>query len=189
MENRHVSHRKESTSPRLSTTSCCAVLLVWIFITPAQPVSAGTIEKTNTEQSGIFDSLKGQPTENQFFLGMFTLHLNSKSRRIRNWKQNLIGLQYKDFYVSTFKNSFYNRTWAAGMARNLYTKQLSNQWDMTTGYRLGLAYGYKHGEAPFSSASPIIPTVEVYVQSVYRKHLGIELMLTSSIGMAFFYQF
>lgn len=48
---------------------------------------------------------------------MFTYHFNSKSRRIRNWKQNLIGFQYNDFFIGTFENSFYNRTWTAGMAK------------------------------------------------------------------------
>lgn len=75
------------------------------------------------------------------------------------------------------------------MARNLYTRQLSNYWDLAAGYRLGLAYGYKEGEAPFSSLSPVIPIVELYAQTLFSKHFGVELMLTSSISIGFFYQF
>lgn len=83
----------------------------------------------------LFEYLQGQPTENQLLLGMVTLHLNSKSRRIRQWNNNLVGLQYKDFFICTFENSFYNQTCAAGLARNLSTSELSNNWDMTFGYR------------------------------------------------------
>ena len=180
---------KMSKSSRLNTSSCCIVLLVWMLLTPPLRVLGETIEKDQQDEFHFLEYLKGKPTENQFFLGMFTYHFTPKSREIRNWKQNLIGFQYHDLFIGTFENSFYNRTWTAGIARNLYTKPLSNHWDLATGYRLGLAYGYKEGEAPFSSLSPIIPVVEVYAQSIYRKHFGIELMLTTSISLSFFYQF
>jgi len=136
----------------------------------------------------LFEYLQGQPTEDQLFLGMATLHLNPKSRRIRNWNQNLVGFQFKDFFACTFENSFYKQTWAAGLARNFSTAELSNNWDLTFGYRLGLAYGYQDGQAPFSTISPIIPIVEVYNQYFFRKHYGVELMLTTSISVSLFYQ-
>lgn len=142
-----------------------------------------------TEGKTILEFLKGEPTQDQFYLGMFTYHFDPKSRRTRNWQQNLIGFQYNDFFLGTFENSFYNRTWAVGIARNLYTTPLSNNWDLATGYRLGAMYGYEDGEAPFSSMSPIIPLAEVFVQSTYKKHFGVEMMLTSSVSLSFFYQF
>lgn len=163
--------------------------LVWMFFSSIPVIWAGTLERDQSGEFHLLDFLKGESTENQFYLGMFTYHFDPKSRRIRNWKQNLVGFQYNDFFIGTFENSFFNRTWTAGMARNLYTKPLSNNWDLATGYRLGIAYGYKDGEAPFSSLSPIIPVVEVYTQSIYQKHFGVELMLTSSISIGFFYQF
>jgi hypothetical protein len=156
---------------------------------PPPDAQAATIEKDKPEDFHLLDFLKGKPTENQLFLGMYTYHFDPKSRQIRNWQQNLIGIQYHDFFIATLENSFYNRTWTAGIARNLYTTTLSNHWDLATGYRLGLAYGYEAGEAPFSSLSPVIPVVEIYAQSLFRKHLGLELMLTTSISIGFFYQF
>lgn len=137
----------------------------------------------------ILEYLKGESTEDQLFLGMATFHFDSESRSKRNWNQNLIGFQYNDFIVWTFENSFYNRTWAAGMSRNLLTTDLSDHWDMTLGYRIGLAYGYEDGEAPFSSASPIIPIVAIFNQYNFQEHYGIELLLTTSISVCLFYQF
>jgi len=137
----------------------------------------------------LFEFLKGQPTEDQLLLGMATLHFGAKSRRIRQWDNKLVGLQYKDFFICTFENSFYNQAWGAGMARNLSTSKLNNNWDMTFGYRLGLLYGYEDGEAPFSSDSPLVPLVEIYNQYFFKKHYGVELMLTTSISACLFYQF
>lgn len=137
----------------------------------------------------LFEYLLGQPTEVQLLLGMATFHFTGTSRKKDQWNNKLVGFQYKDFFACTFENSFYNQTWAAGLARNLSTSELSNNWDMTFGYRLGLAYGYKDGEAPFSSSSPLIPIVEVYNQYFFQKHYGVELMLTTSISASLFYQF
>jgi hypothetical protein len=137
----------------------------------------------------LFDAFRIQPTQNQLYLGMFTYHLDPKSLGTRNWNQDLVGFQYRDFFACTFRNSFYNRAWAFGWARNIYTREVSNEWDMALGYRLGFLHGYKGDEAPFSDISPIIPMVEAYSQFVYQQHYGMEVMLTSSISVSFFYQF
>jgi hypothetical protein len=140
--------------------SYCTLLVVGLLLSSKQVVRGETVEKDAPYELGILDYLKGKPTENQMFIGMFTCHFDPKSRESRNWQQNLIGLQYNDFFACTFENSFYSRTWAAGIARTLHTQVLSNHWDMAAGYRLGVVYGYQEGQAPFSSLSPVIPVVE-----------------------------
>jgi len=144
---------------------------------------------SNPKENEFLAYLRGKPTENQLFIGMFTFHFTPSSLKTRNWQQNLIGFQYNDFFFGTFENSFYNRSWAAGWARNLEKRELGNNWGMTAGYRLGLATGYEEGQAPFSSISPVIPIVELYSQFLYREHYGVELMLTTSLSVSFFYQF
>jgi hypothetical protein len=176
-------------SGRLYKFSYCVFLLIGLLLSSVPAVRGETLEKDEPYEFRFLDYLKGKPTENQIFIGMFTYHFDPKSRESRNWKQNLIGLQYNDFFICTFENSFYIRTWAAGIARTLHAQALSNHWDMATGYRMGVVYGYEEGQAPFSNVSPVIPVVELYIQSIYRKHFGVELMLTSSISIGFFYQF
>ncbi|MFH0781750.1 MAG: hypothetical protein V2B20_07315 [Pseudomonadota bacterium] len=172
-------------SLRLFPGLLCGSMLLFGVHTSWAEESGSTMNHEKT----LFEYLQGEPTDDQLLLGMVTLHFNSKSRRIRQWDNKLVGLQYKDFFVCTYENSFFNQTVAAGMARNFSTSELSNNWDMTFGYRLGVAYGYKDGEAPFSSASPIIPVVEIYNQYFFKKHYGVELMLTTSISASLFYQF
>lgn len=166
----------------------CSLLAVFLCLS-VDSVWGEELKNAFEPDKTFWQYLQGKPTEDQLFLGMATLHFNAKSREIRNWKQNLIGFQHKDFFACTFENSFYNRTWAGGLARNFSTTELSNSWDMTFGYRLGLAYGYKDGEAPFSTISPVIPIVEIYNQYYFQKHYGVELMLTTSISLSLFYQF
>lgn len=142
------------------------------------------------ENSGDYwEFIKGSPTDDQFFLGMFTAHFTPSSLKSRQWNNKLIGIQYNDIVMFGFENSFYN--WCAGLAyaRNVYQNPLHNNWDLNIGYRVGIIYGYEDDEAPFSENSPIIPLVQLYSQFIYNKHYGLELMLTSSLSLSFFYQF
>ncbi len=167
---------------------CYLCILMTLFIFTKAACAKNTPHNTGTEKP-FLEFLKGEPTTNQFFLGMATMHFNSKSRRIRNWDQKLVGIQYNNFFACTFENSFYNQTWAAGLARNFSTIKLGNNWETDFGYRVALAYGYKEDEAPFSSISPVIPIIELYNQYSYNKHYGVELMLTTSLSISLFYQF
>jgi hypothetical protein len=166
---------------------CLAVFLSVLFLDMRPAWSEGG--KDTGDEKFNFEDLLGKPTKNQIYLGMFTYHFDPKSRRNRNWNQALVGFQYKDFFVCTFMNSFDDRSWAAGFARNYYTRELNDAWDLTLGGRLGLLYGYKDGQAPFSSVSSIIPMIEVYSQFICREHYGIEIMMTTSLSVSFFYQF
>ncbi|MCK9174613.1 MAG: hypothetical protein M0O96_04975 [Desulforhopalus sp.] len=168
--------------------ACSLVAWTMLFIIIKNVNAEASLDNT-AKDSSVLTFLKGESTADQFFLGMATLHFNSKSRKIRNWNQKLVGIQYNDFFAATFENSFYNQTWTAGLARNFFSTNISNNWDTTIGYRLGLAYGYKEGEAPFSSSSPVIPVFEIYNQYYYNKHYGVELMLTTSLSISLFYQF
>ena len=161
-------------------------ILTWIA---AIGIAYGNDTPKDQESGNLWEFIQGQPTSNQFFLGMFTFHFTPSSLESRNWNNKLIGLQYHDFFVGTLENSFYNRSWTFGIARNFSRHQVSNRWEMTTGYRFGGATGYKDGEAPFSGSSPIIPVVELYAQAIGYKHFGVELMLTTSLSASFFYQF
>lgn len=148
-------------------------------------------EKTDeaTQETDLWEFLKGSSTDNQLLLGMFTFHFDSKSLKTRQWNNKLVGVQYNDFTYFVFENSFY--TWCGGIAysRNLYQAPLSDNWDWNFGYRIGLVYGYEDGQAPFSNVSPIIPSIELYNQFFYNEHIGVEVMLTTSISLGFFYQF
>ena len=178
-----MSKRKEVSKQSIV---CCLALIFGMFFVDMRFARAEGVSK---DEKFSLEDLLGEPTKNQIYLGMFTYHFDPKSRRVRNWNQDLIGFQYKDIFVGTFRNSFEKRTWTIGIARNYYSQKLSNTWDLTLGGRLGLLYGYRDGQAPLSNFSPVIPVVEAYSQFIYREHYGMEVMLTTSLSLSFFYQF
>ena len=161
----------------------------FLFWSTASITYGASFDEYNKEDSSLFEYLEGTTPKDQLFLGMFTYHFTEKSRSTRNWQQDLIGLQYNGFFLATFENSFYNRSWVAGIAREIFSSTISNNWTFITGYRLGGVYGYNEGEAPFANYSPVVPVVELFAQSTFREHFGVELMLTTSISLGFFYQF
>jgi 4-amino-4-deoxy-L-arabinose transferase-like glycosyltransferase len=162
------------------------LLLGWLTVGEAQ---AASFEAASERASSALEFLKGEPTQDQLWIGMASWHFNRASRHGRNWNQNLLGVQANDFFLVTFENSFYNRTFVAGWGRELSSHSLGEHWDSSFGYRLGLIYGYRVSEAPLSDDSPIIPLIEVHERLVYRDHFGVEIMLTTVLSASFFYQF
>ena len=70
----------------LNMSACFSFLLAWLLFAQTTIVCAGTIDQDKAEKFHLLEYLKGQPTEDQFFLGMYTYHVDPKSRRIRNWQ-------------------------------------------------------------------------------------------------------
>lgn len=160
-----------------------------IFFLPIQSLALMAEASPEQDSTDLGEFFKGQPTSNQLYIGMFTYHFTPSSRESRNWNNKLIAMQYNDFFIGTLENSFYNRSWFFGFGRNLSRHQVSDNWELTTGYRLGGVTGYEEGEAPFSDYSPVVPLVELNAQAIGFNHFGIELMLTTSLSVSFFYMF
>ncbi len=134
-------------------------------------------------------SLFGKVPPNQIYFGMFTYHFDPKSLGTRNWNNHLLALQIDGVFIGTLMNSFYKRSWAIGISREVYRKNLNVDWSFTTGYRVGLVDGYENQESIFNTDSDVIPFIDIHGQFTYLEHLGVELMLTSSLSACFFYQF
>lgn len=167
----------------------CLILGSMLIPLHAEAELENQTERRAMEKQSTWDYLKGQPTDDRLLLGMFTLHTNPSSFKRRNWSQKLFGLQINDFFVGTFENSFYRRSWVVGVARNLSNQRVHPDWETSFGYRLGFIYGYNPKEAPLSDYTPVIPMIGIYKQYVYRERCGIEFVLTSVASVSFFYQF
>lgn len=175
----------------------CSLLLC---ITSLSSVYAETVKENKLElqetqstnvdanKESILSMLWGKKSENKLYLGMFTLHVNPSSFKRDNWNQQLIGIQYNGFSAFTLVNSFYNRTYMIGVSRTILTKEYTN-WDINLGYHLGLIYGYKPRQAPFSSLSPIIPGPIPFVSTTYKKRFGVEFELVPDPAISFFLRF
>ncbi|MCF6775002.1 hypothetical protein L3V83_00320 [Thiotrichales bacterium 19X7-9] len=150
-----------------------------------------TTEDTSDDQSTSDESwwewIKGTPQQNSVYLGMFTLHFSPGSIKNDNWNNQLIGGTYKGIFFGTLVNSFYNRAYVAGFSRDLYENQVSENVNMTAGYRLGLITGYTLDMNEFTSHLPALPFVQGYVDFTYRGIVGIEFSYVGIVVTTEFY--
>ena len=170
-------------------------LLILFILTVYQVADCSNItENSNNlipiqKQSQTFwEKVWGKKSDNKLYFAMFTIHLNPPSFKNDNWNQQLVGIQYDGYLASTLINSFYNRTYMIGFSRTIYEKKYTN-WKIDLGYDPGLVYGYKHGQAPFASLTPIIPVIIPFLSITYKKKFGAELNFVPDPAFSFFLRF
>ena len=163
----------------------CLLVVYIFFVKPEQTIAGLSLSET---AKNSFDFLGDIPPD-QLYLGMYSLHFDSKSLENRNATNNLLGVQVEGLFVGTLINSYDIRSWAFGISREFYRVRLSNYWSFASGYRVGLITGYEDQETFFGTESEISPFVDLHAQFSYLDHFGVEIMLTSSLSVIFFYQF
>lgn len=163
----------------------CLLVVCSFFVRPEQTIAGLSLSEP---AKNSFDFLGDIPPD-QLFLGMYTLHFDSKSLEKRNATNNLISVQVEGLFVGTLINSYDMRSWAFGISREFYRVRLSDYWSFASGYRVGLITGYEDKETFFGTESEIAPFVDLHVQFSYLDHFGVEIMMTSSLSVSFFYQF
>ncbi|MCF6767062.1 hypothetical protein L3V86_01590 [Thiotrichales bacterium 19S11-10] len=131
--------------------------------------------------------VKGQPQENSIYLGMFTLHFSPGSIQDDNWNNELIGGTYKGVFAGTLINSFYKRAYVLGLSRDVYEDQLSDNWKMNSGYRVGLITGYDLDLNNFTSNLPALPFAQIYTNFTYHDLVGVEFSYVGIVVTAEFY--
>lgn len=100
-------------------------------------------------------SLWGIPTRDALLVGMWSLH-TSPDRHERNPTQNLVGLQYRGYFASTLKNSYYKRSFFAGVTRTIYLKKLAQDFNFDITYKAGLITGYAEHYPNLGGITPLI---------------------------------
>ena len=156
-----------------------------------KPLKTNNIQgPTESKWNNYWTFIKGNRAQNALFFEMFTFHMNPSSLKTRNWHQQMIAIQYKGIFAGTFVNSFYNRTYTLGISRSVYRKDSSSHnWNLNIGYRLGALYGYKAGEAPLSSALPVIPFIQGFAAISYLNTFGVEFNIVADPSIALFMYF
>ena len=130
-----------------------------------------------------FTQLYGKTPPTTLYLGMWTLHFRwamNASQHHDEWRNQLIGVNYKSLFAGTLINSYDERSYVVGLQRDLLQHDYQNShWSVNAGYRLGLIYGYKSGEVfSLSNYTPILPFPQLYAQFSYKHRVGIELSYT-----------
>ena len=141
------------------------------------------VHPEKSKEGGWIDSLdwdyiKGRPARDALVFGMWSLHLDGSGEFFGTGSNNdhnhLLGFQYKGFNAGTFINSHWDRTYSAGLSREVYSRQYSPELRFDAGYRAGFLYGY-------ADNLPNILGISAYVMPVVGlswKRAGLDLGLT-----------
>ena len=109
--------------------------------------------ETETQKDGhtgisgrdIWNAVWGKKARDAILLGMWSVHLDGTGEYFGDGRNNdqgyLIGVQYYGITAGTFLNSFDDRAWFIGPARELYSHNLADSGRIDIGYRFGLLYG------------------------------------------------
>lgn len=100
-----------------------------------------------------WDFIKGEPINNSLLLGMFSHHTSNKDH---NETHNLLGIDYKGYSVGTFKNSFSDQTYYAGISRKLYEYEFRKNIKFDVKYKLVAMYGYQDHYPDLAGITPLI---------------------------------
>lgn len=125
-----------------------------------------------------------EPPPPVLYLGMWTLHLIKKGDS--NATNDLLGFSYKNFFAGTFRNSFGDRSYAAGIGGYWINSEISDELTYHLGYRLGLIYGYDERFMPIAGKLPILPFPQV-ISSFTWKKIGWEVSWVGVILTTEFY--
>ena len=131
----------------------------------------------------------GSPAAGQINLGMWTYHIGTNLFQNQyNANNQLFSLTYRGLFAGTLLNSFYQRSYAAGIQRTLFSHTLANHVQDHFGYRLGLMYGYGTEEIQSLTGLylPLVPFPQL-IYGVDWNHVGVEVSWTVYVVSAGFY--
>jgi len=100
-----------------------------------------------------WDFLKGEKIDNSILLGMFSHH-TSPNRH--NETHNIIGIDYKGYSIGTFKNSYSDQTYYAGISRKIYEHYLRENLKFDIKYKAIVMHGYADHYPDLAGFTPII---------------------------------
>ena len=88
----------------------------------------------------------GKKARDAMLLGMYSIHLDGTGDYFgtggNNDQGHLLGMRYYGLTAGTFINSKDDRAWFLGPAREVYSRNFSDDGRFDIGYSFGLLYGY-----------------------------------------------
>jgi hypothetical protein len=108
-------------------------------------IQNGENTKEKTDKT-LWEKIKGKKARDALLLGMWSIHVDGTGEYFgdgRNNDQNhLAGIQYYGLTAGTFINSKDDRAYHAGLAREVYSHNYSENTRFDIGYKFGLLFGY-----------------------------------------------
>lgn len=127
------------------------------LITNKQEAIKGSVQADSKEarMERFKAFMRGEKAHDQIIGGMWSKHFSKNNYRETH---NIMGIQYKGWWLSTFKNSHDRQVTTFGIARTVMKKQIKEDLLFDVGYKVGPMYGYREG-APDISGFSILPFV------------------------------
>ena len=120
-----------------------------------RPSNSDSIDSAPPEHSYILDEIAeseywpkiwGIKARDALLLGMRSIHLDGTGEYFGNGSNNdkghLLGIRYHGLTAGTYINSKDDRSWFLGPAREVYSRDFSDDGRFDIGYSFGLLYGY-----------------------------------------------
>lgn len=137
-----------------------------------KPEKEEMVEDSELLEGGVWEFVKGEPINDSVMLGMFSEHVGTNKF---NESHNLFGVDYKGYSVGTFKNSFSNQTYYAGISRKVYEIPFQ-RYKFDVKYKVILMHGY--GDI-YPNAYGVTPVV-MPMFGISRGHTGLDFMAIPS---------
>ena len=103
-------------------------------------------QKNKESDSDTWQKIKGIKATDALLLGMWSHHLKGSGEYWGSGKSNeqnhLFGLRYKGLSAGTFLGSHDERAWFVGIAREVYSRKLTEDTRLDIGYTFGPLFGY-----------------------------------------------
>ncbi len=101
--------------------------------------------KEKTDKT-LWEKIKGKKARDALLLGMWSIHVDGTGEYFGDGRNNdqghLAGIQYYGLTAGTFINSFDDRAYYIGLAREVYSHNYSKNTRFDIGYKFGLLWGY-----------------------------------------------
>jgi hypothetical protein len=134
----------------------CLFAGIWLVNTaycqdpPAQQTdhqnNHNVIQKEEKTDKSLWEKIKGKKARDALLLGMWSIHADGTGEYFGDGRNNdqghLAGIQYYGLTAGTFINSFDDRAYYIGLAREVYSHNYSKNTRFDIGYKFGPLFGY-----------------------------------------------
>ena len=104
------------------------------------------LQKEENIDKSLWDKIKGKKARDALLLGMWSIHADGTGEYFGDGRNNdqghLAGIQYYGLTAGTFINSFDDRAYYIGLAREVYSHNYSKNTRFDIGYKFGPLFGY-----------------------------------------------
>jgi hypothetical protein len=128
----------------------CLVTTAYCQDPPAQRTdhqnNSNVIQKEENTDKSLWEKIKGKKARDALLLGMWSIHADGTGEYFGDGRNNdqghLAGIQYYGLTAGTFINSFDDRAYYIGLAREVYSHNYSKNTRFDIGYKFGPLFGY-----------------------------------------------